>query len=219
MDEPSVGRQRLEGALRFIRGANRLLGYTRTTVNRFIEIAGTFPPGSVVTVLDVATGSADVPEALHRAAARCGVRVRSVGLDLHAATLDYASLITAGRVPLVRGDALQLPFENGAFDIVMSSMFLHHLPDGVAVEVLREINRVASRAVIIADLARSRRAYAWISLFTLASDPMVRHDARVSVRQAFRAAELEKLARAAGIGAAVEERFGHRLLLSHVKPG
>jgi hypothetical protein len=77
------------------------------------------------------------------------------------------------------------------------------------------MGRVARRGVIAADLLRHRRAYAWITLFTLASNPMVRHDARVSVAQAFNRAEVLDLRDRAGLQFAQFYRhFGHRFVLA-----
>ncbi len=94
-------------------------------------------------------------------------------------------------------------------------MFLHHLPEAAAVAALREMGRVARRGVVVSDLLRNRRAYAWISLFTLAAGEMVRHDARGSVAGAFTPAELLALRDRAGLGYLRPTRhFGHRLVLA-----
>jgi hypothetical protein len=75
--------------------------------------------------------------------------------------------------------------------------------------------RVARRGVIAADLLRHRRAYAWITLFTAFAGPMVRHDARASVAQAFTKGEVLRLRERAGIGFADYHRhFGHRFVLA-----
>jgi ubiquinone/menaquinone biosynthesis C-methylase UbiE len=148
--------------------------------------------------------------------------VRVVALDRHALTIDAA--VAAGpadrRLALVRGDALRLPFADGAFDYVLSSMFLHHLGEDDAAAALREMNRVAGRGVIVADLLRDARAYMWVTLFTLLAHPMVRHDARVSVAQAFSAAEARALPDRAGISFVHFHRhFGHRFVLAGEKAG
>ena len=197
MDAADVDAADLDEALRFIRRINHWLGYTRSTVRHLNHLTASFAKDRVLRVLDVATGSADVPVAIHAWARKRGRRVEVVGLDLHAETLRSAAT-NAPTVPLVRGDALALPFADGAFDVAMTSMFLHHLPNELAADVLREMNRVASHGVIAADLVRDRRAYRWISLFTAFSKPMLKHDARVSVRQAFTLAEAEQLRQAAG---------------------
>ena len=84
-----------------------------------------------------------------------------------------------------------------------------------AVSVLQAMGRVARRGIIAADLLRHRRAYAWITLLTLGSNAMVRHDARVSVRQAFTRDEALRLRDAAGVAFAEYHRhFGHRFVLA-----
>jgi hypothetical protein len=97
-------------------------------------------------------------------------------------------------------------------------MFVHHLDENVVVTVLKEMDRVAARGLIAADLLRSRRAYAWITLFTLFAGPMVRHDARVSVAGAFSRDELLALGGSAGLKYLKPYRhFGHRLILAGIK--
>jgi ubiquinone/menaquinone biosynthesis C-methylase UbiE len=214
MDAPDVDARWLDGALRFIRRVNRWLGYTRSTLAHLEGLTGTLPANRPLRVLDVATGSADVPSAVTAWGKRKARLVNVVGLDLHAATLSKAAHFAPG-IPLLRGDALQLPFADNSFDVVMTSMFLHHLPDELVVRVLMEMHRVAGHAVIAADLVRDRRAYAWISLFTAFSSPMIRHDARVSVKQAFTLAEVDSFRRAAGLHAAkIYPHFGHRFVLA-----
>jgi hypothetical protein len=94
-------------------------------------------------------------------------------------------------------------------------MFVHHLDEEDAVRVMEEMGRVARRGVIVSDLLRNPRAYAWISLFTLGAGAMVRHDARVSVAQAFCEEEIVELRDRAGIGFAEFHRhFGHRFVLA-----
>lgn len=210
MDEPGVPEPELLAALGYIRRVNRYLGYTRATRNRLRP----WLEGRSVTLLDVATGSGDVPADLRRHFPGVGL----FGLDMHPVTIAEA----ARRVPgcaFVRGDALRLPFADASVDYVISSLFLHHLPEQQIVEVMAEMWRVARRGVLAADLLRSRRALAWITLLTLTSPPMIRHDARASVRAALTATEVLALARRAGWHSPVLRRHvAHRFTLAAVKP-
>src|SRR6185295_2058128 len=104
------------------------------------------------------------------------------------------------RLKIVRADALDPAFQDGSFDYVLTNMFMHHLDDDVAVQLLKQMDRLARRGILVADLERDRAAYAWISLFTLFANPMVRHDARVSVAQAFTQDEILSLRERAGVG-------------------
>src|SRR4051794_26001598 len=222
MDAPHADAGQLRRSLAFIRRINALLGYTRSTLAHLDRFSRGWKPGQTIRILDVATGSADIPLAILRWAGRRGFDVRFVGIDLHAATAREAAETAksdawAGpsRLRVVRGDALRLPFADGSFDYALTAMFLHHLEDADAARVLREMSRVASRGVIAADLLRHRRAYAWINLFTLFAGPMVRHDARASVAQAFTRPEVLRLRDRAGISFAEYFRHsGHRFALA-----
>ena len=195
MDADDVDPIALRRALRFIRRVNRWLGYNR-------HVAAAVPPG---TVLDVATGSADLCEYLPNAC---------VGLDRHAETLAVAAE-WAPEIPLIRGDALTLPFGDDAFDTCTCGMFLHHLDAPDRRRVIDEMLRVARRRVVIADLLHNRRATVWIHVLTLAADAMTRHDARTSVRQAMTWPDAEALAAGyAGRGAVLRRTSGHRFVLS-----
>ena len=215
MDDPDADPAELAAALAFIRRINAVLRYASATVGHLRRFSRAWPTDRPTTLLDVATGSADIPRAVLRWADRAGRDVRIVGLDLHAATLAVAARTPDPRLAFVRGDALALPFADRSFDYVLSGMFLHHLPDPAAVAALAEMDRVARRGVVVADLLRSRRAYAWISLFTLAANGMVRHDARGSVAGAFTRDELVAVRDRAGLTYARPFRhFGHRLVLA-----
>jgi hypothetical protein len=85
----------------------------------------------------------------------------------------------------VLGVVFMLPFEAGSFDFVLTAMVRPHVDDGEVVRVMRSMGEIARRGVVVADLLRHYRAYLWVSLLTTFSIPMVRHDARVIVGQAF----------------------------------
>jgi 2-polyprenyl-3-methyl-5-hydroxy-6-metoxy-1,4-benzoquinol methylase len=220
MDRPDVGRADLERSLRFIRRINRLLGYTRATLHYLDLFSKTWPRDEIIRIADFATGSADIPRAILRWATNRGFQVQIVGIDLHPTTVQIARSLGPRdpRLSVIVGDALAAPFEDDSFDYALTAMFLHHLSDEQAVQVLREMNRVARRGIIAADLLRDRRAYWWITLFTVLSDPMVRHDGRVSVQQAFSREEVLDIRRRAGIEfAEYREHFAHRFVLAGQK--
>jgi ubiquinone/menaquinone biosynthesis C-methylase UbiE len=223
MDAPAADPAELRRSLAYIRRINSFLGYHRATIGHLRRFSAAWAPGQVVRILDVATGSGDLPRAVLRWARRRGHDVRVVGVDLHATTLAEAASRAApgdeGRLAFVRGDALRLPFADGSFDYATTGMFLHHLADADAAAAVREMARVARRGIVVADLLRHRRAYAWITLFTLLSRPMVKHDGRASVAQAFTKAEALNLRERAGVEWANYYRhFGHRFVLAGEKP-
>ncbi len=216
MDAPDADPVEIERSLRFIRRINRALGYTRATLKHLEHFSQSWKPGQRITMIDFATGSADVPHAVLRWADRRGFDVRIVGIDFHGATARLAATSVGNeRLRIVQADALNLPFAANSFDYALCSMFLHHLSEDQAVAVLSAMSRIARRGIIAADLLRERPAYNWIYLMTLFSRPMIRHDARVSVLQAFSPDEARALRDRAKLDFTKYYRhFAHRFVLA-----
>lgn len=218
MDEPEVDRGELDRSLRDLRGVNRWLGGTRVVLRHL--------PGMIArlgaeecTVLDVGTGSGDIPLQVARWARGRGLRTRITATDLHPRTLALAREHTAPDpdVTVEAADALALPYPDGAFDFALCSTALHHFEGDQPARVLRELDRVARCGVIVNDLARSRAALLGARLLAATvwrTHPVTRHDGPLSVRRSFTPAELRELARAAGIrGARAYAHFPFRLAL------
>jgi ubiquinone/menaquinone biosynthesis C-methylase UbiE len=179
---------------------NKWLGGVRA-IERFLPASGE----SNLLLLDVAAGACDVSEALIQKR-----RCRIVTLDINMRGLKLAR----HSWPVV-GDAFELPFRDGAFDVVMASLFFHHLPNEGCARVLAQMWRIAKRRVLVNDLHRHAVAYFSIRVLTtlFSRSRMVRNDGPVSVRRAFRPLELLEIARQAGVPARVHRSFPYRLVL------
>jgi ubiquinone/menaquinone biosynthesis C-methylase UbiE len=102
---------------------------------RKYEVVESFLPGRCGAVLDLGCGSGLFLESLARRSAVL------VGIDISGRMLEKAG--RRGKAMMVRGDAENLPFADGCFDVVVSVTVLQNLPDpGRAV---REVARVLKR--------------------------------------------------------------------------
>src|ERR1019366_10792186 len=106
------------------------------------------------SILDVGSGSGDVPHALVRDCRKRGVDVRATCLDRSEAMLAIARRRTGddNRLTFVCGHGERLPFYDAAFDVVTCSLALHHFEPPAALELLREMRRVARLTPIVGDL-------------------------------------------------------------------
>ena len=218
MDDPGVDRAQLNRSLADLRAINRWLGGTGTIIRHLEGLLDSLRPARY-RVLDVATGSADIPLALARWGRARGIPLEILATDAHARTLDAARERTM-RDPDVRveeADALDLPYGDGSFHFALCSTALHHFDRDDAVRVLRELRRVASCGVVVHDLRRSRFALWGAKLLAATlwrTHPVTRHDGPLSIRRAFTPAELREVAAAAGyVGCHIHEHLGFRLSL------
>ena len=113
-------------------------------------------------------------------------------------------------------DVLAEPWD-GSFDVVMCSLFLHHLDEQRATELLGRMAQAAKHLVVVNDLSRSRLGYlvALVACRTITRSDVVRVDGPRSVAAAFRPGEAVRLAERAGLqGAKVRRRWPFRFLLT-----
>jgi ubiquinone/menaquinone biosynthesis C-methylase UbiE len=209
LDAPGTSPQLAYRSLRDVARANTLLGGTRAVLAELAAVWATLPRHS--TLLDVGTGSGDIPARARARGARFGVTLETIGLERN---LALASGGRRATVLAVCADARRLPFADHSIDVVVCSQVLHHFFDGDAQRVLLELDRVARQRVIVSDLHRSRLAALgiWLASFVLAFHPVSRHDGVVSVMRGFRARELQHLVETAvGGRPTVRYRLGYRV--------
>ncbi|MCS7173592.1 MAG: methyltransferase domain-containing protein [Armatimonadetes bacterium] len=159
-------------------------------------------PHRPLRILDVATGSADLPVEMARWARARGISLRILALDIHPDVLAVARRLVHNvpEVILIRADARALPFPDRSVDVAFCGLALHHFPWEGAIQVLREVDRVAA-GYLVHDVLRTWTAYLGVLLDTriLGRSPLSRHDGPLSVLRAYTLPELEALVRAAGL--------------------
>ena len=227
MDSPSVERGELEAALGYIRWVNRRMGGARGLIRHLEKWSRRWPRDRAVTLLDVATGSADVPIAARSWARRRGFDLRVTAVDLHETTLEIAreqvrASGEGGGIEVLKSDALELVsvFGPESFDYVHAGMFLHHLSDLRALTMLRIMDRLARRGIVWNDLVRSRVYRGLLNVILVGQPEMVRHDARVSVEAGFTRWEVLDMARRLDLRYARYGRvMGYRFTLAGERPG
>jgi hypothetical protein len=180
---------------------NRFLGgYNALSTHLLPRLAAHSEP---ITVLDLGTGSADMPIALAGWA-------RGLNLNLRIMAVDWAYRnIAVGRrrtqefpeIQVLCADAGHLPLRHGSVDYVISSLFLHHFSPSQAVEILRSAYGWAKRGIIMSDLVRGWLPLAGFKLIQpiFARNTLTRHDGALSIRRAYTPDELSELAAAAGL--------------------
>jgi 2-polyprenyl-3-methyl-5-hydroxy-6-metoxy-1,4-benzoquinol methylase len=199
MDDPALDARAHAAALRGLARINRWSGAAGSIWKGVRE---RLRPGRL-RILDVACGSGDVTLALHRLAARAGHEVETTGWDISPEAVNRArERADAEHVPVTFEVADALASDAGPdFDLVVTSLFLHHLDNDDAQRLLARMAALSRGCVAIDDLIRGPGGYLLASTAprVLTRSCVVHTDARLSVRAAFTPAEAERLAAAAGL--------------------
>src|SRR4029434_3888428 len=170
-----------------------------------------------VRLLDVGTGSADIPARIVKWASDRGIEVVFVALDLNELAVLDARKWTASypEIKVVRADAMNLPFDDRSFDFAMASLFLHHFENPQAARLLKSFARVARVAFIINDLRRHPVAYYSIKVLSqlFTRNRLVRNDSAVSVLRGFTERDIAEIADVSQIELQVFRHFPYRIIL------
>ena len=180
-------------------------------------------PGQTVRVLDVACGGGDVLVTLARWAAKASLAVELAGCDASGEAVSHAREVAADAGAPISFFALKVgrdPLPDG-YDMIMSTLFLHHLDEDDAIAFLREGAAKARDRLLIQDILRSRPSYWFARAGTrlLLLNDVCRLDGRTSVEGAFTREEARELADKADLAdAEIVPRFPFRYLIRWVRP-
>jgi SAM-dependent methyltransferase len=216
LDDPAVGAGVAARSMGDVARSNALFGGAHAVLAELDDLIRADAGPRSLTLLDVGTGLGDIPTRVRARAAEHGVTVCTIGLDT-SETLAVAAQNAA--LPMLRADARRLPIADAAFDIVLCSQVLHHFRRDDGIALLRELDRVARRRVIVSDIRRSWLAVAgiWLASWPLRFHPVSRHDGVVSVLRGFTPAELGDLvSEAVSVTARVRRHRGFRVAASWV---
>src|SRR6516225_7900265 len=217
MDDPGLDKKQHILALRGLARLNFWSGSVRILWPAIWELLSE-SPGQSLRLLDIASGAGDVAVGMRRKAVRAGYSLQIDAWDVSPCAVDYArseAVAQGAQVRFLQGDALRTPIPND-YDVIVSSLFLHHLDEGPATAFVRRMADAAKRLVLVNDLIRCQPGFfvAYCATRLFSKSPIVRTDGPLSVEGAFTVQEVRALAEKAGLAnAEVVECWPYRFLL------
>ena len=203
MDTEVVPFEEFRQCLRHLEIVNRWTFAYRPTFAWLDRIAARIGPlHRPLTILDVGFGHGDMLRRIAAWADRRDLWLDLRGIDLNPWSAHAAKQATPPDCPIRfdTGDVFGLADHQPA-DIILSSLFTHHLADDDLIRFLRWMTARARIGWFINDLHRHALPYHFIrTLMRLVpANRMVRHDAPVSVARAFTRADWNRLIAEAGL--------------------
>ncbi|MEZ6059243.1 MAG: methyltransferase domain-containing protein [Planctomycetaceae bacterium] len=221
MDDPSIDPGSHQQALR---GLRRINWFSRI---ESVLWAAMLPATTAavcehrqLTVLDIASGGGDLVVRLGRRFCLHGIDVRIDGCDISSTAVAVASRSASDaglrNVRFHQCNVFEGDLPGDQHDVVMCSLFLHHLDQQQAVHLMQIMKYSATALVLVDDLCRSRIGYwlAWAGCRLLSRSPVVHADGPMSVEGAFTCDEATRIAEQAGMdGTTIQRHWPQRFLL------
>lgn len=209
MDEPDLDASLHRQALAGLRRVNWWSGTAGNVSREIAQLARQRQRGGDIAapplrILDLACGGGDVTVRVARILRRKKIASVIEGWDRSPTALDLARGLTArdGRLPVTfhEHDVMCDPIPRD-FDVIYSTLFLHHLATPDVVIFLQRMAEAARSLVVVDDLCRSRIGWylARYGSQILSRSPVVHFDGPASVQAALHIDEVRPLAAAAGM--------------------
>lgn len=207
MDAPDLAANLHHSALQGLQRVNRLSGTASILANQIVKLFGSGTNN--LRILDLACGGGDVTIGLARQLQRAGISASIEGWDRSDTAIEFARARlsklsaneqSAATVAFRQCDVSQLDAD-GQYDVVMCTLFLHHLNRTEALDLLARMYRATRQVVLIDDLRRTWIGYrlAQLGCYLLTRSNIVHVDGPLSVRAAFTEPEVQELCREAGL--------------------
>ena len=196
MDDLSISGSVVAQTLRELDTINQLLGGNQISLSAFKKV---LKSSKIDSFADLGCGSADI---LKRMSGLCP-SAQYVGFDANPHIIDYAvdNVATHKNISALEENIFSSSFQNRSFDVIHCCLFLHHFTHDELVDLFKQFNKQAKKAIIVNDLHRHFLAYYSIKWITrlFSKSFMVRNDAAVSVARGFKKSELTSILSDAGI--------------------
>jgi 2-polyprenyl-3-methyl-5-hydroxy-6-metoxy-1,4-benzoquinol methylase len=196
MDDPRLPQEAHERALAGLARINRVTGVAPAMYRRLRKYATDLR--RPIRLLDIATGSGDIPIYWAKRAAKDRLSIHCTGVDFSETAVHHAEhqAEKAGvDVQFIQRDVLCDRLPTG-YDVITCSLFIHHLSEPQIVRLLGAMQAAAGHAIVICDLERSRwnLACVWVASQALTRSKVVHVDAVRSVQGALTRQEFRSLA-------------------------
>jgi SAM-dependent methyltransferase len=198
---------------------NRLTLAYRSTLHFLDQLVAHPSISGPLRIVDVGSGGGDLLRRIEQWAHKRGVAVELTGIDLNPYAARAAREFTprTSAIQWITGNAFSY---SGPIDVVVSSLFTHHLAESEIVQFLAWSESVTRCGWFVNDLARESVPFRlfgpWAKL--MGWHRFVEHDGPVSFRRSFREADWQRMLASAQVHDAHLQRWTPaRLCVGRIK--
>jgi 2-polyprenyl-3-methyl-5-hydroxy-6-metoxy-1,4-benzoquinol methylase len=202
MDDLSCSGEVVYQTLRELEFINTWLGGNAVTIDALSTVLKTMEKGQPHSLVDLGCGGGDMLRLVNRFARKEGYKLGLTGVDANPNIIAFARENNSdlGNVEFETLNIFSPTFFQHHYDIAIATLFFHHFTSDELTNFLQNLRGNVSTAIIINDIHRHPLAYYSIRFLTsiFSKSSMVKFDAPLSVRRAFKRKDLVDIIEKAG---------------------
>lgn len=203
MDDLQCSGEVVNQTLRELETINQWLGGNAVTLSGLNQLLGKKKYSSAITIADIGCGGGDMLKEIASWGTSNNLSLTLIGIDANPNIIEFAKVNTKhiNEINYFTQNILSADFKTQKFDIVVSSLFMHHFSNEELITMLHQLKSQCNIGIVINDIHRHWLAYHSIRILTrwFSKSAMVQFDAPASVLRAFRRKELVSILNKAGI--------------------
>ena len=175
---------------------NLWLGGNKVTINGLKKALKNHPKNEAITIIDLGCGGGDLLREVSKFGKRNNYQFHLIGIDANQHTIDYAKRLskTYDNIEFEAIDIFSEAFDALNYDVVLTTLFLHHFREEELVSFLKPVLKEAKLGIIVNDLHRHKLAYYLFKLLcTTIKNKMIVEDGLTSVLRGFKRQELVEI--------------------------
>jgi len=194
MDDFTLEGNHLRVNLDILAGINKWLGGNQVTLSGIRKLVKDLPKNKEIVIVDLGCGNGDMLRRISKFGKKQGYHFKLLGIDANKDSVTYAKLrsLAYDNIDFLQMNIFSEEFKELKYDIVLSTLFLHHLSEEEIINKLNFLKKKAKVGIVINDLHRSRMAYFLFNIVSFfINNKIIRNDGLVSIRRGFKKIELE----------------------------
>lgn len=193
MDDLDYNGPILHDALDKLAKINQWLGGNIVTINGLKKALKNHNKSEAITIVDLGCGGGDILREISLFGKKNNYNFKLIGIDANPHTVYYANSLSQkyDNVIFEAIDIFSDQFNNLEYDLVLTTLFLHHFKEDQLVSFLKPVLQKAKLGIVVNDLHRHKLAYYLFKLLcTTIKNKTIVEDGLTSVLRGFKREEL-----------------------------
>lgn len=193
MDDFSINGEMLYKTLNTLARINKWLGGNKVTLDSLKLVLDNAPKNVPITIIDLGCGGGDILRRISKFGKKEGYTFKLIGVDANKGAIAYARHLSKNydNISFIACDIFSEEFKTLEYDLVLSTLFLHHFKEEQIISILNQLINKAKLGIIVNDLHRHKMAYYLFKIVCLTiKNQMIIDDGLTSILRGFKREEL-----------------------------